>query len=681
MLRLVRAIKFGAIVAATAMIPVVALAQADAQADQKSRTQELESKLLNTATPVGPVPNDDQVKVTLILKHAPPTGAATSQASDVERLTATQFANRFAASPETLAKIDAFAQANHLRIVESDPLKRRVVLSGTASAMASAFSTQLHFLSMANGQTYRSATTPPSLPADLAPDLEAVVGLNTRPLLSPRFVTSRAATAQTVYFNPTQVASLYNFPGDASGAGQTIAIIQFGGGFNQADLDAYFASLNLPSPKITVVSVDNATNSPGADADTEVALDIEMVGAVANGADITVYFADNNEQGFVNSILDAVHNQQQKPSVISISWGAAEDLWSQQGLTAFNSILQDAATLGITVIAASGDNGSSDGMNDKKLHVDFPASSPYVLAAGGTTFVIQNNAIVSEGVWNDSNGAATGGGVSLAFARPAYQNAAKVPPHPTTGFGGRGVPDVAGNADPKTGYRIHVKGADIVVGGTSAVAPLWAGLIARLNQKLGQRLGFINDKLYATSSQIFRDVTSGSNDVDGLGAYAATAGWNACTGLGTPDAAKILANVTVPAVKPPAAAQSTLLVAFGDTTDKVRSVYPVAGTSTNGCGTANPCVTLVAPSTGLTFFFNIGNNLLYEIRADAPFAGDIDGVHIGDLLNDVTARLGQPITQPFAFGDAEAYIFKSSGGVVRCDFDDAKKCRTIFVEQ
>jgi len=678
---IVRAAKRGALIAAMAMMPVFALAQTEVSSDQKLRMQEMEKQLLDTVSSAGLVPADDQIQVTLLLKRASASDAQTSQGDLTEQLTASQFANRYAASSETLSKIEAFAQANHLRIVESDPIKRRVVLSGTASAIANAFGTQMHFFSMANGQTYRSAAKPPSLPPAIEEDVEAVVGLNSRPLLSPHFVTSHATAAVNYRVEVPVVASIYKFPPDANGAGQTIAILQFGGGFNQADLDAYFASVKLKAPKITVIPIDGGKNSPGTAADEEVALDIEVAGAVAPGADLVVYFADNSAQGFINSILDALHNKQHAASVISISWGAAEDLWDAQGLTALNSVLQDAAALGVTVIAATGDNGSLDGMTDKKLHVDHPASSPYVLAAGGTTFVIQSNAVVDENVWNDGNGHATGGGVSLVFNKPVYQNSAKIPSHPTNGFVGRGVPDIAGNADVRTGYRIHVHGADTVIGGTSAVAPLLAGLIARLNQKLNKRVGFINDKLYAMSAQTFRNIHNGSNDVAGLGAYSASVGWNPCTGLGTPDAAKILANLAASTIHPPSSSQSTLLVTFGDSEDKVRSVYPVVGQPTNGCGSTNPCVTLTAPTAGLTFFFKLSNHLLYEIRADTPFAGSIDGLHIGDALSDAIARLGQPITQPFAFGDAEAYLFKAGNGSVRCDFDSSKKCQTIFVEQ
>jgi len=664
-----------------AAIPAIVQAQSDDQTQQKSRMQEMESKLLEGVRHVGPVPANDEVQVTLVLKHASPA-ADTSRGQHIEQLTTSQFAERYSARPATLAKISAFAEANHLRIVESDPVKRRVILAGSASAVANAFSTQLHLFSFANGQTYRSPTTPPSVPAALAGDLEAVVGLNTRPFLSPHLVTQRATSAAWRRVETTLIASLYNFPRDVDGAGQTIALLQMGGGFNQEDLDAYFNSARLRLPKITSISVDQASNSPGVDAksDQEVALDIEVAGSAANDANLVVYFAPNSAQGFINAILDAIHNRQGAPSVISISWGAAEELWPADALTAFHSALQDAAALGITVIAASGDNGSSDGMNDKKLHVDYPASDPFVLGVGGTSVVIENNKLVSEGIWNNGNGSATGGGVSLAFARPAYQEAAKVPPHPTTKFVGRGVPDAAGNADPETGYRIHVKGEDNTVGGTSAVAPLWAGLIARLNQKLGKRLGFINDKLYAMN-QGFHLIGSGSNDVEQLGAYAAVSGWNPCIGLGSPDATIILTNLASSVDKRPPALQSTLLVVFGDSTDKVRSVYPVTGKPSNGCGDINPCVTLAAPAVGLMFFFKTADERLYSIRADAPFAGAIEGVHVGDTLTDVTARLGQPDLTLYPWGDTQGYRFNTSDGKLRCYFDESKRCQTIFLDQ
>lgn len=198
--------------------------------------------------------------------------------------------------------------------------------------------------------------------------------------------------------------------------------------------------------------------------------------------------------------------------------------WTAQSLENFDQVAQEAGLLGITITAAAGDNGSSDGVADGKNHVDFPASSPHVLAAGGTRLISANGVINSETVWNDGmQGGATGGGYSTAFARPAWQTAG-------ASQSGRGVPDVAGNADPETGYNILVDGQREIVGGTSAVVPLWAGLVVLLNNKLNRRLGFVNASLYRIDQASgFRDITMGNN-----GAYSATYGWDPVTGQGSP---------------------------------------------------------------------------------------------------------------------------------------------------
>ena len=220
----------------------------------------------------------------------------------------------------------------------------------------------------------------------------------------------------------------------------------------------------------------------------------------------------------------AVHDQLRGPRVISISWGGPEASWTQQSMTNFDEVAQEAAQLGITITVASGDNGSSDGINDGQNHVDFPASCPNVLATGGTTLLAANRAITGETVWNDgAQGGATGGGYSSFFARPNWQ--ANVGSQAN-----RGVPDVAGNADPDTGYQILVDGQQMVVGGTSAVAPLWAGLIALLCQKLQSRIGFLNPTLYKIDeTTCFRDITTGNN-----GAFQAGKGWDPASGLGSP---------------------------------------------------------------------------------------------------------------------------------------------------
>ncbi len=274
-------------------------------------------------------------------------------------------------------------------------------------------------------------------------------------------------------------------------------------------------------------------------ADGEVVLDIEVAGGVAPGARIAAYFAGNTDQDFLHAINAAIHDTERKPSVISISWGGPESEWTPQALTAFNDAFHDAALLGISVCAAAGDSGSSDGESDGGDHVDFPASSPWVLACGGTRLTIRDGKIQSETVWNDgTNNGATGGGVSVHFAQPSYQTGIQMPkPKGSTQASGRGVPDVAGVADPETGYLVLVDGEEGVVGGTSAVAPLWAGLIALWNEQLGHNVGWLHQELYGTIAQqkAFNDVTSGTN-----GDFKATPGWDSCTGLGTPDGRKIL---------------------------------------------------------------------------------------------------------------------------------------------
>jgi kumamolisin len=321
-----------------------------------------------------------------------------------------------------------------------------------------------------------------------------------------------------------------------------VAIIELGGGERAADLQTYFAALGVGSgPTVTVVSVDHGTDAPTGDQtgpDGEVMLDIEVVGAIAPNASIAVYFAPNTDAGFLDAITTAIHDSTNTPSVISISWGGPESSWTAQSMTAFDAAFQAAASMGITVCAASGDNGSSDGVPDGEDHVDFPASSPYVLACGGTSIQVSQSAIASESVWNDGDqGGAGGGGVSGFFQLPPWQEGLQV----TQTSGGaapltmRGVPDVCGDADPETGYDVRIDGTDTVIGGTSAVAPLWAGLIARINAAKGSPVGYLNPTLYATPGA-FVDIVNGNN-----GDYQATAGWDCCTGLGRPDGGQIAA--------------------------------------------------------------------------------------------------------------------------------------------
>ncbi len=439
---------------------------------------------------------------------------------------------RLGASEQDIAAVERFARTHDLTVVQADAGQRTVVLSGTLGNLARAFGTELRMHETPAGR-FRIRTGPLYVPAALAGIVEGVFGLDDRPVATPKFRYPRAAPL--TWYTPLQVGAAYAYPPKLDGSGECIALIELGGGFRASELDAYFSALGIsPVPAVTAVGVDGGRNAPTGDPqgpDGEVVLDIEIAGALAPGARIAVYFAPNTDRGFLDAVLAALHDRTRRPSVVSISWGSPESSWTRQALDAFSGALHDAALLGVTVCCAAGDGGSADGAGDGLAHADFPASSPYALACGGTRLVVGPGR-EAETVWNDGPGGATGGGVSDAFDLPDWQEGAGVPRSANPGHRvGRGVPDVAGNADPETGYRIRADGQETAVGGTSAVAPLLAALIARCNEGLGRRVGFLNLPLY-TDPEVracFRDVTEGNN-----GAYRAGPGWDACTGWGSP---------------------------------------------------------------------------------------------------------------------------------------------------
>ncbi len=451
------------------------------------------------------------------------------------------FAAAHGADPADFAAVRRFAAAHGLAAVQEDAARRTMVLAGTVQQFSDAFSVKLRQLTDARG-TYRARSGTIQIPAELNGVIEAVLGLDSRPQARPHFRTrpagnggrSRAVTTAGS-FTPTQIASLYGFPA-GTGDGQCIAIIELGGGFRAADLQAYFSGLAVGSPRVTAVSVDHAQNTPTGQVDGpdgEVMLDIEVAGAIAPAASIAVYFAPNTDAGFLDAVTTAIHDTTNAPSVISISWGGPESTWTAQAMTAMDDAFQAAASMGITVCVASGDNGASDGVADHRDHVDFPASSPHALACGGTSLRATSSIITEEVVWNDvaSGGGASGGGVSSFFPIPQWQQGRQATPSQGSPqiLTKRGVPDVAGDADPETGYSVRVDGTNTVFGGTSAVAPLWAGLIARLNQLTGTPAGYVNPVLYGRP-QALRDIVEGDN-----GDFKAVAGWDACTGLGSPN--------------------------------------------------------------------------------------------------------------------------------------------------
>ena len=478
--------------------------------------------------PAKPAQRMGRIRVSVMVQ--PKAAYTMKRGRPQERLTRAAYASRHGANPESVRLVRAFAKEFGLTVEPTTPPGRCTVhLSGSAAAMQKAFGVSLSTHTSEAG-SFRVREGAINLPEELQGHIVAVLGLDNRPQARPHFRVAQPH-ASNVSYTPPQVGALYGFPAGATASGQTIGILELGGGYRTADLTAYFKTLGLPAPAVTAVSVDGGKNAPStpSGADGEVMLDIEVCAAVAVGARIVVYFAPNTDQGFIDAVSTAVHDAVNKPSVLSISWGGPEPSWTAQATTALDAACKAAAAVGVTITVACGDNGSTDGLTGN--NVDFPASSPHVLACGGTTLNGSGTTIVSEVVWNELaiGEGATGGGVSAVFPLPVWQQSAGVPAAPTPG-GGRGVPDVAGDADPSTGYDIRVDGQTIVIGGTSAVAPLWAGLIALANQQNGVAAGFVNPTLYAAGAKkAFRDITQGNN-----GAFSAGPGWDACTGQGSP---------------------------------------------------------------------------------------------------------------------------------------------------
>ena len=494
--------------------------------------------------PVGHPDESEPTQLTITVRRRKPIPETVRR-----HLSRRDFAAHYGADPTDLEAVAQYCISQGMTVTSSDSARRSVIVSGPLGAATGAFEADVEVFRH-SGRAFRARNGNLTVPPALDGIVEGIFGFDQRVQARTQFRWRKKsgirplATMPAASYSPLDVAEAYSFPA-GDGTGQTIGIIELGGGYSQTDLDTFFSGLNIsPSPSVTAVSVDGGTNSPSGNpnsADGEVDLDIEVAGAIAPAANFIVYFAPNTTQGFLDAITTAIHDSANNPSVISISWGGPEDSYAGQALTSFDQAFQDAKALGVTICIASGDNGSSDGDTDGNAHVDFPASSPNVLACGGTSLQASGGAITSETVWNDgASGGATGGGVSETFPVPSYQANANVPASVNSSqFAGRGVPDVCGDADPNTGYNVVIDSESGVVGGTSAVAPLWAGLIARINQQLGRKVGFLNPVLYPLQATAFNDITQGNN-----GAYAAGPGWDACSGLGSPIGTALLQALT-----------------------------------------------------------------------------------------------------------------------------------------
>lgn len=520
-------------------------------------------ELLPGSRAAGPVDPSEVASLTIRVRSVGDPAQLMKQAHELgqkpvaERryLTHAELAQQHGAAPADLDAVEQFAHHHNLMVTHRSALERSVVVQGRLSDLLTAFRANVRVYHHSTG-TYRGRQGEIAIPQELSEIVTGVFGFDTRPKHRTRYrmpSDARGPGGENGVI-ATEFATRYKFPTAAGGValdgtGQTIAIIELGGGYRTSDLKVFFSEARLPTPKITAISVDHAGNRPtnARSADGEVMLDIEVAAAVVPKANIAVYFAPNNgDKGFVDAINAAIHDTERKPGVISISWGGPEAASDQQGVRAFHEIFAAAAALGITICVASGDHGCADldaGDWDGAIHVDHPACDDLVLACGGTQIEAGVDVVWNDGTPFDPStggGWTSGGGISQVFAVPAYQSDVRFPPALGGGKPGRGVPDIAMSA---TNYFTRVDGMEGPSGGTSAVAPLMAALVARLNQAKNKNVGFLNPMLYKNPG-VLNEVTVGTNAIaNGPPGYKATGGWNPCTGLGTPDGTAILGKL------------------------------------------------------------------------------------------------------------------------------------------
>jgi kumamolisin len=507
-----------------------------------------------------PTDADESVTVTLMLRRKGRRAMASPDALVVNRKPRPQreeFAAAHGADPAELDAVVAFAKSAGLDVLESDSARRSVIARGTAAMVSKAFDVKLNNYRYAHG-TYRGHDDKVGLPSHVADYVEAVVGLTNRKVIAKHLSTAAAAQAraqldppQTRPLTLDEVAALYKFPA-GDGVGQTIGLYEMEtqngpAGYDPSDIAATMAALgNLPVPNIVDVPIDGTSNSGASDGET--GLDITVAGAIAPKATIVVYFAGAQPQNILHALQAMIHPQagQPAPSILSISysWGPDDQgvpSFSDSEWAQFTQLFQDAAINKISVFVSSGDSGAFL-ESPTQAQVSYPGSEVWVTSCGGTTIGNVNGASFDEWVWNDRGAAgpgATGGGVSARFPVPSYQSQVTLPVRNNTGQPGRGVPDIAGNASENSGYMQVIGGtAPQSVGGTSAVAPLYAGLLARINANNGFAAGYLNNLLYTLPASAFNKIKSppgpANNNFNRVEGYsAANANWNACAGLGS----------------------------------------------------------------------------------------------------------------------------------------------------
>ncbi|MES5482466.1 S53 family peptidase [Bradyrhizobium sp. INPA03-11B] len=507
------------------------------------------------ATLVGDVDPNERISVVVYVKRRTPDKFQPGSAGDLARLakpvTRHQLATqRHRSHARAAARIAGLAAERGLSVLGTDLVARTVMLEGTARQMAETFGATLRIYR--DGQReFRARVGGLTVPAEIAPWTRAILGFDQRPLRTRMpLVQARADTGGDSGLWPTDIAARYGIPLDHDVSSICVGIVALGGGYLQSDLAMALTGMNRQPP--AVVNVPQTGNDSGLGsndvADQELALDLQVLAGLLPKGKIVVYFAENSAAGLTDAIHQAVFDEQHAPQVISVSWGSAEKFWTAPGRDAMQAVLADAARLRVSVLFASGDQLATSGLTDGKLHVWFPASSPYATSCGGTQPVpaAGNGSAAAEAVWN-AGAIGTGGGISDAFPVPDYQSHLTLPKSQNDGAIRRGVPDVACAAAASPGYRIIVNGQSMAMSGTSAATPLWAALVAIAIAARGEQIGFLNAALYANPGA-FRAIEQGNNRVGGKG-YDAGPGWSACTGLGVPRGADVLAALAaVPVV-------------------------------------------------------------------------------------------------------------------------------------
>jgi kumamolisin len=515
--------------------------------------------VLPGAQVLGAADADEWIEVTVKIRRQKPLPEPTGLPGKV--MTREELGAEYGAAPEDISKVKTVLTALGLVILKESPISCSIRAGGPAGVVESIFLVKLFHYSHPGGN-YRGRTGEIHIPAELDGIVTAVFGLDNRKLVKRRPIKKRRtsldlatrAEASRAWFFPAELATIYSFPA-GDGQGQTVGLLEFGGGYFASDLATFCQDAGVSVPTVQAVSVNNTPTNQKDGAEDEVMLDVEVVAGACPAATIVVFFSTFDEGGWVDAIDTAVHDTQFPLTVLSCSWGYAEDAaggWTAGAITSINETMQSAALLGVTICVAAGDDGSSDAVTDGHAHVDFPAASPYVLAVGGTTLKKSSSGVITETAWKDGdglradNGGSTGGGVSTQFARPSWQTVNIQSINPGS-IEGRVVPDVAADASANTGYWTVVDGQGGVAGGTSAAAPLWASLVARLNASLGTPVGYLSPLLYGAGANgqalglsVCRDITVGNNDTASIGGYSAGPGYDAVSGWGVPIGSALL---------------------------------------------------------------------------------------------------------------------------------------------